>query len=614
MKQSDRTAVRQLLVAAGWLLFAGTSPAATLYVDGSAKTSGNGSASKPFQSIAPALARAGAGDTITLAPGLYREAVIVNAGGKPDAPLTIRAATPGSVIVTGAVPLTDWRNESDGVFSTHWKTDFAIDFKDGRPVRNHGADAPVGCVEQVIWRGFGLQQVMSRAALPSGAFYVDWATDRLYIKLPGDLDPSKEPIEAAALSALLAAGSDNVADVVIKGITFEHGASFAQRGAVKTGTRWTLEDCTIRFASGCGIMIDGDDVTLRRVICELNGQMGFGAVGAKNATLEECVTRYNNTEGYDAGWEAGGGKFIRTTGLKIRGMRAYGNVGPGLWLDIDNRAYVIESCIAYDNVGQSDDSQGVGIFVEINPGPGRIEGCTAFGNRGAGVMVAECADVTVENNVLVGNRSGVEMRAMPEREVELKNITLRDNQFAGSREAAVLTSLGAWTSASAAGRNIRIERSVFDPAARTPLVRWGTLAINRAADLGRLLGVDRAAVERAVKLPADLRSLMDLIQSPRSSVPLIGKQLKQQNDGLIEITASQRGAVTTSDGQAACVITDGQGGFALLKVPASAHARLDALPVSKGQPSVRVTCLTPIVPMADDFVTLELSSSPAGTR
>jgi len=93
-----------------------TLSAKTIHVNANAAPGGDGSAAQPFQSIQKAVRQAGAGDTVEVEAGLYREDVRINQGGAPDAPLTVRAAKGERVIITGADPITGWQAEGDGVY------------------------------------------------------------------------------------------------------------------------------------------------------------------------------------------------------------------------------------------------------------------------------------------------------------------------------------------------------------------------------------------------------------------------------------------------------------------------------------------------------------------
>jgi hypothetical protein len=51
---------------------------------------------------------------------------------------------------------------------------------------------------------------------------------------------------------------------------------------------------------------------------------------------------YNNTLGFDFGWEAGGTKFSNTTNLIVQGNYVHDNKGPGLALDYQSYNWLIQ--------------------------------------------------------------------------------------------------------------------------------------------------------------------------------------------------------------------------------------------------------------------------------
>ncbi|MEK3794384.1 right-handed parallel beta-helix repeat-containing protein [Paenibacillus sp. FSL R7-0204] len=77
-----------------------------------------GTADKPFRSISRAAALAEPGDTVTVHAGTYREWVNPANGGTEDQRIVYQAAGDGEVVITGAEPVADWREEGDGVWST----------------------------------------------------------------------------------------------------------------------------------------------------------------------------------------------------------------------------------------------------------------------------------------------------------------------------------------------------------------------------------------------------------------------------------------------------------------------------------------------------------------
>jgi parallel beta-helix repeat protein len=88
--------------------------------------------------------------------------------------------------------------------------------------------------------------------------------------------------------------------------------------------------------------------------------------------IENNTIAYNNYAGYGTSWEAGGGKFLRTTSLTVRGNYVHDNLGIGIGSDSDN-IYTV-----YAN--------------------NRVEN-----NAGAGITVETSFDTLIQNNTIRGN-------------------------------------------------------------------------------------------------------------------------------------------------------------------------------------------------------------------
>ena len=80
-----------------------------IYVNEKAARNGNGTKESPFQTITQAAQIARPGDTVLVAPGVYREYVDPQRGGISD-DLRIRYISPekGGAVITGAEPVKGW--------------------------------------------------------------------------------------------------------------------------------------------------------------------------------------------------------------------------------------------------------------------------------------------------------------------------------------------------------------------------------------------------------------------------------------------------------------------------------------------------------------------------
>jgi hypothetical protein len=97
-----------------------------IFVRGMPSVSGpDGSPERPFRTIGDALKAAGAGDTVTVHGGVYRESVRIS-GGSETTPLVLRAARGERVVITGATRISGWRKRDGPVFTA------AVDFKPER--------------------------------------------------------------------------------------------------------------------------------------------------------------------------------------------------------------------------------------------------------------------------------------------------------------------------------------------------------------------------------------------------------------------------------------------------------------------------------------------------
>ena len=173
------------------------------------------------------------------------------------------------------------------------------------------------------------------------------------------------------------------------------------------------------FGRGSGILVDGNEIA------------------------------YNNTDGHDPNWEAGGTKFFYTVGLIARGNNVHDNLGPGLWTDWDHIDTLYEDNIVRDNCGP-------GIFHEAsfdavirNNLVERNGFCNTAWLDGAGILVNTSKNVTITGNTVRDNNDGIGMtytdRGTSEKygPRQLRNVLVRNNTIVtSSGETGVVTNVG----------------------------------------------------------------------------------------------------------------------------------------------------------------------------
>jgi len=448
-------------------------PGRLWHVSTAGNDAGAGTRGNPLRTISRAALLASPGDRVIVRNGTYREAVLLSRGGTADRPIAFIAETPGAVVVDGSDPLTNWTRHAGPVFFTPWSADFVVGTQsDGTPKRFMGLPAPAGCAEQVFFNSQRLTQVAALADLGQATFFVDWTADRLFVRLPGDVEPGTGLVEASSrdrlfMSRLVGGKPSPAHHIWIDGFTFRRAANFPQRGAVTTNTGWRLSNIIVEQANALGVGIAGDDVRLSDVIAQDNGQAGIGSGGSRNALLIRCTTRRNNYKGFSPGWEAGGGKISNTDGLTVIGLTAADNIGQGLWLDSKNTNYSIRASTFSGNRGLTADWQGAGLFIEISDGPGRVDGCRFERNSGAAIEICESMGVTVTDCTLIDDH--LKMRNMTGRgSYALRDITVTGNRFAGLGIDIPSTIIGPDGSQS----RIAINGNTYDLAPGKALIAW----------------------------------------------------------------------------------------------------------------------------------------------
>jgi parallel beta-helix repeat protein len=293
----------------------------------------------PGQDIQAAVNAAGPGTSFTLKPGVHRLQMV-----RPKEGDTF-ASEPGAIL-SGARPLLSFARAGSVWVAT------------GQAQQNPRAGvcepeySRCTFPEQLFIDDQPLRHVDSLREVVDGTWFFDYTAHQIYI----GTDPADRRVETSVTAVAFDATANRV---TITGLVIEKYANPAQRGAVngEGKTDWVVAGNEIRLNHGVGVRVgaasrvEGNNV-------HHNGQLGVSAQGAAVIVGNNEIA-FNNTAHFDAGWEAGGGKFVSTSGLVLRGNFVHHNAGPGLWADIDNIGTLYE-----DNT--CEDNQRSGIFHEIS--------------------------------------------------------------------------------------------------------------------------------------------------------------------------------------------------------------------------------------------------------
>ena len=131
--------------------------------------------------------------------------------------------------------------------------------------------------------------------------------------------------------------------------------------------------------------------------CHLDNRAGSRVIIARNQV-------YANGDPSLEGNTSGGMKFVRSgkpgarpgNSISVRHNEVWGNVGNGIWFDINSAGDLIARNEVWDNTRS-------GIRYEISAGPAMIRRNVVHGNAWYGIWITSSAKVVVRENVVVRN-------------------------------------------------------------------------------------------------------------------------------------------------------------------------------------------------------------------
>ncbi len=400
------------------LLFVAAAPARAqsdglfeIFVSVDAPGGGSGSADAPFRTIQDGVRAAvrnrdrGVASRVVIAPGTYREGPIAfgysNLPSKEPSnrnPIEVVAAEAGTAIVSGSDVWTDWALEGEAYWHT-WEYTWGVHQNNW-----NGPDAPTDIVmrrEMIFVDGSLQRQVLSRAELEPGTFFVDEPGGRVWLHPENGTDLDEVLVEVGVRDVLWDQNHED--SVTVRGLVFEHAvtpwsdAQAAVRIANSDDVR--MEECVVRWSNWTGLYLgESRRVVLNDVELNHNGGQGWGFFRVRDVDVFSSETSYNNWRGALGGfhgWSVGN-KILSAHGIRIVGHRAHGNASRGLWLDYDISDAIVDSADVREN--ELD-----GIWIEASQGPITVRRSTIADNGRAGIYTTYSRRVTIDQNLLSGN-------------------------------------------------------------------------------------------------------------------------------------------------------------------------------------------------------------------
>ncbi|MFZ4695177.1 MAG: right-handed parallel beta-helix repeat-containing protein [Verrucomicrobiia bacterium] len=248
------------------LLLVLSSGATEFFVSPRGHTEADGlSVTTALSTVASGVAKLTPGDTLTILPGTYFEAVSAQLTGKPDAPIVIRAQRPGTVLLRGDVDVPRFTRVPNTRYT--WVAPFDRSVEGVADRSTKFMYDPVLSTEEV--------------ELTLGSYLHDEAKGLLYIHTSDSVPPTSGRISVSVTNGfgllLTPPGKEaNVSDVVIDGLAFT-GYNTREYPPPGPGSRsrWGLH------------VVSGLRVTVRRCTAFLNAG-GIFLILSKDCVVEDC--------------------------------------------------------------------------------------------------------------------------------------------------------------------------------------------------------------------------------------------------------------------------------------------------------------------------------------
>lgn len=251
------------------------------YVAGNASAKGCGTKEQPFQTISQAARIAESGDTVIVAPGVYREYVNPRHGGADEHHrITYISQVPLGAVITGAEEIKDWKRYQDNVWMTRIPNGIFGDYNPYTTIIKgdwYKSSMPSHTGEvylngKSLYEAPSLDEVLRPSVYPyswdPGFTVYKWYTEQdgnvtvIYANFQG-LDPREENVEINVRRNCFYPDQTGIGYITLSGFIVRQAATtWAPPTAYQEGMvgphwsrGWIIEDCEISHSKCSGISL-----------------------------------------------------------------------------------------------------------------------------------------------------------------------------------------------------------------------------------------------------------------------------------------------------------------------------------------------------------------------
>lgn len=361
-------------------------------------TTGNGTSSSPYATIAKAYTASASGDTVVVRQGNYNEGGIIIA---PNKSITITAYPGETPIFDGSQSFSSgWTTEGSNSYHSYTAqpvTDGSgLSFTTGQGLNGDG----VGKFPDQAWVGdTQLTQVTAKASLGAGKFWVDAASGRIYLSAA---DVAKGDVAVSNKDTFATVHASNSTIQGLKVTRYSNSAN--DYGVIKfmaTADNSKLINVDISDSAFISVAYLGDshintNSVMQNVSISSSNWMGVSALYTEGFSMQAVkITNMNQFDEFTTSIQAGALKTSRTRNTTVINSDISDNKGPGLWFDQSN----LDVQVAGNRIVNNDSS---GVFFEISDNLYLINNyITATGSARA-VKLAGSSGLKLINNTIIG--------------------------------------------------------------------------------------------------------------------------------------------------------------------------------------------------------------------